>query len=195
MAKQNLSHHPTICYRPIQPCDLEILERIHADIFPIRLIASSNAPFLFLFLLIFFLLVLICNVFLLLLYGNAFLLSGTSQSFSKVLSMNAILFLGLQLTAANLMVTVMSLLVLLLHGLCWQKKLRWVFYFFKGHCLHLCITQAYLAFTYVMQQLIKDIASMCQASYNWITQAHVFLCNPSDEYEQKNFLILTPMVF
>ncbi|KAJ6360437.1 hypothetical protein OIU77_004453 [Salix suchowensis] len=36
MAKQNFSHHPTICYRPIQPCDLEILERIHADIFPIR---------------------------------------------------------------------------------------------------------------------------------------------------------------
>ena len=130
MAKQNFSHHPTICYRPIQPCDLEILERIHADIFPIRLIASSHAPFLFL--LIFFLLVLICNVFLLLLYGNAFLLSGTSQSFSKVLSMNAILFLGLQLTAANLMVTVMSLLVLLLHGLCWQKKLRWVLYFFRG---------------------------------------------------------------
>jgi hypothetical protein len=76
----------------------------------------------------------------LLLNGNAFLLSGTSQSFSKVLSMNVILFLGLQSTAADLMVTVMNLLVLLLHGLQWQKKLGWVFYFFKGHRLHLCIT-------------------------------------------------------
>ncbi|KAL9342097.1 hypothetical protein Peur_065422 [Populus x canadensis] len=36
MANQNFSHHPTICYRPIQPSDLEVLERIHADIFPIR---------------------------------------------------------------------------------------------------------------------------------------------------------------
>jgi hypothetical protein len=76
----------------------------------------------------------------LLLNENAFLLSGTSQSFSKVLSMNVILFLGLQSTAADLMVTVMNLLVLLLHGLQWQKKLGWVFYFFKGHRLHLCIT-------------------------------------------------------
>ncbi|KAH8491559.1 hypothetical protein H0E87_023619 [Populus deltoides] len=36
MANQNFSHHPTICYRPIQPSDLEVLELIHADIFPIR---------------------------------------------------------------------------------------------------------------------------------------------------------------
>ena len=115
MSNQNFSHHPTICYRPIQPSDLEVLERIHAEIFPIRLIASSNAPFPFL--LNFFLWVLICNMLFLLLNGNSFLLSGTSQSFSKVLSMNVILFLGLQSTAADLMVRVMNLLVLLLHGL------------------------------------------------------------------------------
>ncbi|KAL5837058.1 hypothetical protein ACOSQ3_014227 [Xanthoceras sorbifolium] len=28
--------HPTICYRPIRPSDLGILEQLHADVFPIR---------------------------------------------------------------------------------------------------------------------------------------------------------------
>ncbi|XP_041011014.1 histone acetyltransferase MCC1 [Juglans microcarpa x Juglans regia] len=36
MVNPKLSHHPTICYRPIQPSDLEVLERIHGDLFPIR---------------------------------------------------------------------------------------------------------------------------------------------------------------
>ncbi|KAL9382185.1 hypothetical protein Peur_025220 [Populus x canadensis] len=36
MVNQKISHRPTICYRPIQPSDLEVLERLHADIFPIR---------------------------------------------------------------------------------------------------------------------------------------------------------------
>ncbi|CAK9138422.1 unnamed protein product [Ilex paraguariensis] len=30
------SHRPTICYRPIRPSDLEVLEKIHGDLFPIR---------------------------------------------------------------------------------------------------------------------------------------------------------------
>ncbi|PKI68997.1 hypothetical protein CRG98_010619 [Punica granatum] len=30
------SRHPSISFRPIQPSDLEILERIHGDVFPIR---------------------------------------------------------------------------------------------------------------------------------------------------------------
>ncbi|XVF56564.1 hypothetical protein PTKIN_Ptkin06aG0131300 [Pterospermum kingtungense] len=36
MVNPKISHRPTICYRPIQPSDLEILEQIHSDIFPIR---------------------------------------------------------------------------------------------------------------------------------------------------------------
>jgi len=140
MVNQKISHRPTICYRPIQPSDLEVLERLHADIFPIRLIASSNAPFLFLLI---FLFVIICNMLFLLLYWNDFLLSGTRKSFSKVLFMHVILFPGLQSTAVDLMVTVMNLLDLLRHGLYWQKKLRWVFYFSKGHYLYLCLTLAY----------------------------------------------------
>ncbi|CAK7333673.1 unnamed protein product [Dovyalis caffra] len=36
MENQKVSHRPTICYRHMQPSDLEALERIHADIFPIR---------------------------------------------------------------------------------------------------------------------------------------------------------------
>ncbi|KAJ6858644.1 hypothetical protein NC652_041056 [Populus alba x Populus x berolinensis] len=36
MVNRKISHRPTICYRPIQPSDLEVLERLHADIFPIR---------------------------------------------------------------------------------------------------------------------------------------------------------------
>lgn len=36
MVNPKLSHRPTICYRPIQPSDLEILERSHGDLFPIR---------------------------------------------------------------------------------------------------------------------------------------------------------------
>ncbi|XWS65063.1 hypothetical protein CRYUN_Cryun05aG0058900 [Craigia yunnanensis] len=36
MVNPNISHRPTICYRPIQPSDLEILEQIHSDLFPIR---------------------------------------------------------------------------------------------------------------------------------------------------------------
>ncbi|KAG2701189.1 hypothetical protein I3760_06G033100 [Carya illinoinensis] len=36
MGNRKLSHHPTICYRPIRPSDLEILQRIHGDLFPIR---------------------------------------------------------------------------------------------------------------------------------------------------------------
>ncbi|XP_022744544.1 uncharacterized protein LOC111295350 [Durio zibethinus] len=33
MVNPKISHHPTICYRPIQPSDLEILEQIHSDVF------------------------------------------------------------------------------------------------------------------------------------------------------------------
>lgn len=36
MVNPKISHHPTICYRPIKPSDLEILEQMHSDIFPIR---------------------------------------------------------------------------------------------------------------------------------------------------------------
>ncbi|KAL6122933.1 hypothetical protein ACLB2K_075457 [Fragaria x ananassa] len=36
MVNPNPPHHSTICYRPIQPADLEILEQIHTDLFPIR---------------------------------------------------------------------------------------------------------------------------------------------------------------
>ncbi|KAM5557953.1 hypothetical protein ABKV19_025000 [Rosa sericea] len=36
MVNPNLPRRPTICYRPIQPADLEILEQIHTDLFPIR---------------------------------------------------------------------------------------------------------------------------------------------------------------
>ncbi|XWS58726.1 hypothetical protein CRYUN_Cryun08bG0059400 [Craigia yunnanensis] len=36
MVNPKIAHHPTICYRLIQPSDLEILEQIHSDVFPIR---------------------------------------------------------------------------------------------------------------------------------------------------------------
>ncbi|KAF5739028.1 putative N-acetyltransferase [Tripterygium wilfordii] len=36
MVAPKISHHPLICYRQIQPSDLEILEQLHGDIFPIR---------------------------------------------------------------------------------------------------------------------------------------------------------------
>ncbi|KAL6127416.1 hypothetical protein ACLB2K_070781 [Fragaria x ananassa] len=36
MVNPNPPHRSTICYRPIQPADLEILEQIHTDLFPIR---------------------------------------------------------------------------------------------------------------------------------------------------------------
>ncbi|KAJ4828106.1 Histone acetyltransferase mcc1 [Turnera subulata] len=36
MVISKICHRPTIRYRPIQPSDLEILEKIHADVFPIR---------------------------------------------------------------------------------------------------------------------------------------------------------------
>ncbi|OAY41760.1 histone acetyltransferase MCC1 [Manihot esculenta] len=36
MVNPKSSHRPTICYRPIRPSDLEILERLHANVFPIR---------------------------------------------------------------------------------------------------------------------------------------------------------------
>jgi hypothetical protein len=109
----------------------------------------------------------------LLLYWNDFLLSGTRKSFSKVLFMHVILFPGLQSTAVDLMVTVMNLLDLLRHGLYWQKKLRWVFYFSKGHYLYLCLTLAYYAYPCVMQQQIKDIPKNHWANYDWITEAHI----------------------
>lgn len=43
MVNPNPPHHSTICYRPIQPADLEILEQIHTDLFPIRYIISSHS--------------------------------------------------------------------------------------------------------------------------------------------------------
>ncbi|KAF9670434.1 hypothetical protein SADUNF_Sadunf13G0068600 [Salix dunnii] len=127
MAKQNLSHHPTICYRPIQPCDLEILERIHADIFPIR-------------------------------YESEFFQSVVHER--DIVSWAAVDRSQPNGRSDELIGFVTARIVL-------AKE---------------------------TEQQIKDIASMCQASYDWINQAHVFLCNPSDEYEQKNFLILTPMI-
>ncbi|KAF3432651.1 hypothetical protein FNV43_RR23753 [Rhamnella rubrinervis] len=36
MVKPKSLHRPTICYRPIRPSDLQILEQIHSDLFPIR---------------------------------------------------------------------------------------------------------------------------------------------------------------
>ncbi|EEF42379.1 histone acetyltransferase MCC1 [Ricinus communis] len=36
MVNPKISHRPIICYRPIRPSDLEILEQLHADVFPIR---------------------------------------------------------------------------------------------------------------------------------------------------------------
>lgn len=42
MVNPNLPRRPTICYRPIQPADLEILEQIHTDLFPIRYIISFH---------------------------------------------------------------------------------------------------------------------------------------------------------
>ncbi|KAK6289327.1 hypothetical protein POUND7_000868 [Theobroma cacao] len=36
MVNLKISHRPSICYRPIQPSDLAILEQIHSDVFPIR---------------------------------------------------------------------------------------------------------------------------------------------------------------
>ncbi|KAG1354249.1 histone acetyltransferase MCC1 [Cocos nucifera] len=36
MLEPRAAHHPTIIYRPIRPSDLEILEQIHAALFPIR---------------------------------------------------------------------------------------------------------------------------------------------------------------
>ncbi|KAH1031613.1 hypothetical protein J1N35_043787 [Gossypium stocksii] len=36
MVNPEISHHPTICYRSMHPSDLEILEQIHSDVFPIR---------------------------------------------------------------------------------------------------------------------------------------------------------------
>lgn len=36
MGKPKILHHPIISYRPIRPSDLEILEQLHTDVFPIR---------------------------------------------------------------------------------------------------------------------------------------------------------------
>ncbi|CAN0888193.1 Histone acetyltransferase MCC1 [Linum grandiflorum] len=36
MTRPKVSHRPSICFRAILPSDLEILERMHAEIFPIR---------------------------------------------------------------------------------------------------------------------------------------------------------------
>ncbi|KAF9598720.1 hypothetical protein IFM89_031388 [Coptis chinensis] len=36
MVGRNALHSPTIIYRPIRPSDLEVLEQIHCDLFPIR---------------------------------------------------------------------------------------------------------------------------------------------------------------
>lgn len=36
MVNPKLSHRASICYRPIEPSDREILEQIHCDLFPIR---------------------------------------------------------------------------------------------------------------------------------------------------------------
>ncbi|CAK9146592.1 unnamed protein product [Ilex paraguariensis] len=36
MADLKGSHRPTIFYRPILPSDLEVLEKIHGDLFPVR---------------------------------------------------------------------------------------------------------------------------------------------------------------
>ncbi|XP_038992605.1 histone acetyltransferase MCC1-like isoform X2 [Hibiscus syriacus] len=36
MMNPRIKHRPTICYRPIKPSDLETLEQIHSDLFPIR---------------------------------------------------------------------------------------------------------------------------------------------------------------
>lgn len=36
MVNPKASRHPTICYRPIRPSDLMILQQLHADAFPIR---------------------------------------------------------------------------------------------------------------------------------------------------------------
>lgn len=36
MVNPKVSRHPTICYRPIRPSDLMILQKLHADAFPIR---------------------------------------------------------------------------------------------------------------------------------------------------------------
>lgn len=37
MMNLRASHRPSIYYRPIQPSDLEVLVKIHGDLFPIRL--------------------------------------------------------------------------------------------------------------------------------------------------------------
>lgn len=36
MVNLKAPHHPVISYRPIQPSDLEVLENIHGELFPIR---------------------------------------------------------------------------------------------------------------------------------------------------------------
>ncbi|GAB2227527.1 hypothetical protein Droror1_Dr00009349 [Drosera rotundifolia] len=36
MAELKSSHHPIITFRPIRPSDLEVLEQLHRDLFPIR---------------------------------------------------------------------------------------------------------------------------------------------------------------
>jgi hypothetical protein len=37
--------YPTIEYRPIQPSDLEALEKIHVALFPIRYLLDANASY------------------------------------------------------------------------------------------------------------------------------------------------------
>lgn len=118
MEEPKIARRPTICFRPINPSDLERLEQIHRDIFPIRLLNYlSFEDFM-------------CN----LVFGFDFpfsevllkhlICSGMNLSFFRMLSTEVILSLGLLLIGAGLMVIPRNLLVLLLPKSCLPKKAK-----------------------------------------------------------------------
>lgn len=58
MVKPNAIDCPSICYRPIEPSDLEVLEQIHGNLFPIRYVNSIVGEVHF----ILFYFILLCDV-------------------------------------------------------------------------------------------------------------------------------------
>lgn len=112
-------HHPTISYRPIGPSDLEVLEKIHCELFPIRLDD-------FIFMLFDGLLTLRLKTMWYTYFSKKpiVIFLGTSLSSSTMLLMAAISCLGELLTVAGPMVKVMNLLDLSPLDLFRQKNVR-----------------------------------------------------------------------
>lgn len=109
------SHRPSISYRPIRPSDLEVIEKLHAELFPIR---WENPNMLFYY-------ISSIRIMCVDLYQKRFyLFLGMSLSFFSMSFMVVILCRGELLTGIGIMVRATKLSDLLLQGLIWQEKVR-----------------------------------------------------------------------